>query len=126
MAIFIAEARVGIRFEEHGGGVDVAIENGKQKRCIAIFIAAIYILAPVQKGTHHIRFPQIGCILKAAPRHFATAQDSGRRRQRARKIKNWRTGPEKAVHGNNKKCNDCMQTDHGRCSGREGKTRRGY
>jgi len=49
MAIFIAEARVGIRFEEHGGGVDVAIENGKQKRCIAIFIAAIYILAPVEK-----------------------------------------------------------------------------
>jgi hypothetical protein len=86
MAIFIAEARVGIRFEEHGGGVDVAIENGKQKRCIAIFIAAIYILAPVSECTHHIRFTMEGCILKGAPWHFATAQqDSERRRQRARK-----------------------------------------
>jgi hypothetical protein len=73
MAIFIAEARVGIRFEEHGGGVDVAIENGKQKRCIAIFIAAIYILAPVETCTHHFRFTVEGCILKGAP-HFATAQ----------------------------------------------------
>jgi hypothetical protein len=86
MAIFIAEARVGIRFEEHGGGVDVAIENGKQKRCIAIFIAAIYILAPVEECTHHIRFTVEGCILKGAPMHFATAQqDSERSRQRARK-----------------------------------------
>jgi hypothetical protein len=82
MAIFITEARVGIRFEEHGGGVDVAIENGKQKRCIAIFIAAIYILAPVEECTHHFRFTVEGCILKGAP-HFATAQqDSERRRQR--------------------------------------------
>ena len=78
MAIFIAEARVGIRFEEHGGGVDVAIENGKQKRCIAIFIAAIYILAPVEECTHHIRFAVEGCILKGAPRHILQDEDKSK------------------------------------------------
>jgi hypothetical protein len=72
MSIFIAVACVGIRFEQHGGCVEVAIENGKQKRCIAILIAAINIHAPVNNGTHHICVAAEGCILKDAQRHGRT------------------------------------------------------
>ena len=71
MAIFIAVACVGIRFEQHGGCVEVAIENGKQKRCIAILIAAINIHAPVNNGTHHFCVAADGCVLKSAPRHWS-------------------------------------------------------